>query len=321
MMFDAEVRFGLSATPDRRDAMKKAIAWNLGSIAASLKDKHEKSLLYVVRNETVYSWRVNNSKMVGGFINEVAADSTRNLRIAHAAKWLYDSGRDVLVVGDRVEHLSSLMALCEAVGIPAEDMGLYAKQRTVVRYEKHPRPPRRPRYLEKDAEYTPVRLALVQKTVPKKQLPPVLENARIVFATYQIFSKGVDVPRLSAGIDATPRSEATQTFGRVLRIQEDKLRPIWVTFEDVNSFRSLYQLSGRLTDYVNSNAEVYQWDMEKGRKLLDVPEYRRYLKERVALLRKSQIVTSLDGHNTLVIPNTPTVSESFPVRRTGRISR
>lgn len=321
MAFSAELRVGLSATPDRKDALQKVLAWNLGSVDVVMESVLGKSSVYVLENDSVYSWRANNSKMTGGYINEVAADAARNLKIVKAVKWLYESGRDVLVIGDRVEHLCSLMALAEASGLPRGDLGLYAKSRTVFQYEKDPRPPRKPEFLVRGAPYSPVRLVMVQKTVPKKERTHVAEKARVVFATYGVIAKGVDIPRLSAGVDATSRSEATQVLGRILRIMEGKLRPIWVTFADINSFRSLYQLSNRLKDYLSSNAEVFLWDPRKGKKKLDVREYRRGLDARISLLRQSRITMSLDGSNTIVIPSTPNDSENSLARRTARSDR
>lgn len=304
MMFSAEVRVGLSATPKRKDALQKMVSWNLGEVAVELEAELGRSAVYVLESEGVYSWRSNNSKMTGAFVSEIAADGRRNLALAEATRWLYETGRDVLVIGDRVEHLCSLMALTEALGVPAEDMGMYAKARTVPVYEKDPRPPRRPEGWVRGTAYTPVRLVLAQKTIPKKVREAVLENARIVYATYGVMAKGVDAPRLSAGVDATPRSEATQVLGRLLRTMGGKLKPIWVTLADVNSFRSLYQLTKRLSDYESSNAEIFLWDPMRGRKRLDTKAYRKELESRISLLRQSQIITSLDGNSTLVTPST-----------------
>lgn len=321
MMFSAHVRFGLSATPDREDSLQRLIEWNLGPVGARLTSELARSCVYIRESTGVYSFRVNHSKMTGGFINELVDDGERNLLIVQSVKWLYESGRDVLVMSDRIEHLCSLMAMSSALGIPDHDLGLYAKSKTAFRYEKDPRPARRPDFLLKGAEYSPVRLSLLQKTVPKPDREAAKNKARVLFATYGVMAKGVDVPRLSAGIDATPRSEATQVLGRVLRAVSGKLRPIWVTVADVNSFRSLYQLSNRLADYEASNAEVFLWDPTKGRKRLDVKAYRRELAARISLLRQSQITTSLDGNATILTPTTPSGSGNFLVRRTGRISR
>jgi hypothetical protein len=321
MRFAAGVRFGLSATPERRDDLRRIISWNLGSIDVRLEDKPQQSSVYIMESDGVYSWRVNNSKMTGRFVNEVADDGKRNRQIVDAVRWLYNSGRDILVIGDRVEHLCSLLALAEASGLPRTDLGLYAKSKTVFQYEKDPKPPRRPPHWEKGTDYTPIRLALVQKTIPKKQLEEVKKKARVIFATYGIMAKGVDIPRLSGGVDATPRSEATQVHGRILRTDPGKLRPIWVTLADVNSFRSLYQLSNRLSDYVSSNAELFLWDMQKGRKRLSLTTYKRDLASRISLLRQSQITTRLDGSYMVQTPNTPNDSASMLAARTAKTTR
>lgn len=308
LAFSAAVRIGLSATPDRRDELRKMLAWNLGETGPELASKPARSSVYVLEGEGVYSWASNNSKLMSRFVSEIAADGRRNLLLAEAIKWLYDSGRDVLVVGDRIEQLSALRALCVALGLPADELGEYAKRRSFWKYEKDPRPPRRPPGWVRGTEYTPVRLALVVKDIPKPERQHALDHARVIFATYAVMAKGVDVVRLSAGVDATPRSAATQVYGRLLRPMDGKLRPIWVTTADVNSFRSLFQLTNRLPDYVTQNAEVFLWDPQRGKKKLEVRAYRRELKSRISLLRRSEIVTRLDGSYMLKTPSTLTDS-------------
>lgn len=321
MMFHAEVRFGLSATPKRPDRFMKLLDWNLGTIDVILQDKLEASSVYILQSHGVYSWASNNAKIASRFINEIADDGARNLLIVNAIKWLYESGRDILVVSDRVEHLCSLISLCRAIGLPDQDLGLYAKTETVWLYEKDPRPARRPYGWEKGTEYTPIRLALVQKTIPKVRREAAKENARVIFATYGIIAKGVDIPRLSGGIDATPRAKATQVLGRILRIFPGKIRPIWVTIADTNSFRSLFQLLCRIRDYITSNAEIFIWHPSKGRKLQDADELQDELQEQVSLLRRSKIVIGLDGNNTLWTPSTQSARNSLPARRTTGTSR
>lgn len=306
MMFHAYARFGLSATPERPDGFNKLLQWNLGEIEVVLDAELEASNVYIMESFGTYSWSANNSKMASRYVNEIADDGRRNLDLAYAIKWLYESGRVVLAVSDRVEHLCSVMALCEFIGVPREVMGMYAKTETVWRYVKDPRPPRKPKDLwERNTDYTPVKLELVQKTIPKNRREHAKENAMVIFATYGIMTKGVDIPRLSGGIDLTPRAQATQLLGRTLRIMLGKIRPIWITVADRNSFRSLFQLKARIADYLTSNAEIYLWHPKKGRKLLDVDVLAGDLREEIALLRRSKIVTALDGNNTLLTPTTP----------------
>ena len=279
-LFDAAIRFGLSATPDRKDSLNRLLKWSIGEVEVELDDLPSKAGVYILENQKSYSWRANRSKMTGPFINEIAADGKRNLLIANAVKWLYDSGRDVVVISDRVVHLSALLHLCSSIGIPEEDMGIYAKSKAVFVYEKDPRPNGRPDGWVKPCEYSPIRLSIVQKTLKKNERQRVADSSRVVFSTYGVMAKAVDIPRLSAGVDATPRSDATQVYGRILRVLDGKPTPIWVTIEDTESYRSLYQLRGRLADYENSNAEVFLWRPGIGRKRLNVKEYLSDLRER-----------------------------------------
>lgn len=321
-MFSAEARFGLSATPNRRDAFAKLIVWHMGEVEVSLAAKHDQSSIYLLENpHTTVSHSANHSKMASRYISELAESPRRNLLIAEAILWLYRSGREVLAIGDRVEQLVSLRYLCAALGLPLEDSGLYCKTATVWVYEKDPRPARKPVGYVRGTKYTPIRLSLVQKTLKLAERARAEENSRVIFSTYGILSKGADIPRLSSGIDVTPRREATQTLGRTLRPKAGKLRPIWVTIADINSFRALFQLRERITDYVDSNAEVYLWNMEKGKKLLDPEEYRAELGDEISWLRRCKIVTAQDGNNTLLTPTTLPDSDRLPAKPTGRRTR
>ena len=296
MQFPARLRLGLSATPDRKDALQKLIAWNLGPVRAFLTSELPHSKIYVMESDSVYSYQSNVSKMTGMFVNEVSDDGRRNLRIVEAVLWLYERGRDVLVISDRVEHLHSLMSMCYFAGVADYDMGMYSRCRIVLQYEKDPKPKSRPDGWEKGTEYTPVHLVAAQKRIPKAELDRVQTSARIIFATYGFMSKGVDIPRLSAGIDATPRSAATQVHGRILRVLPGKPTPIWVTIRDVNSYRAEYQLLQRIREYVQGNAEVYLWRPEKGRKRLDHRETIRELQESIKYLQDRRITKALDGN-------------------------
>jgi hypothetical protein len=210
----------------------------------------------------------------------------------------------VLAIGERIEHLEDLMAYCYFLGVPDEEMGLVAGYQHTWKYDKDPEPKRKPKGLHPDAPYTPVKVQAVKKRIPKGVLQDRKEHKTIIFATYGMFTKGVDVPRLSAGIDCTPRSKAQQVHGRILRKLAGKLRPIWVTIRDVNSFRSEYQFSERVLEYEKSNAEIYQWLLGKGIKKRDPKELRRQAKARVADLKSQQIETSKDGRSTITMQST-----------------
>ena len=290
MQFPARVRFGVSATPDRPDGLNKILKWHLGQVEASMLDKHLPSRVYYMETPTVVSWYANKAKMSGRYIAELSEDAERNRLLSVAIAWLYESGRDVLIVSDRIEQLSNLMALCRARGLPEKDMGLFARYREVWTYQKNPTPARKPKPGEVPMHYAPER-----KKVTTAELNAVMDKARMVFATYKMFEKGVDLPRLSAGVDATPHARATQVHGRILRTGEDKKLPIWITVRDIWSYRAEYQFLRRLDDYQNSNAEVYLWRPDKGVSKKQVEALSAEVRRRIAYLKPRKIEANADG--------------------------
>lgn len=324
LMFSAEARFGISATIDRRDALQRIIHWNLGEVAVELTDKHDASYLYYLESDTVYSWYANISPKIGRILTEVADDPVRNTVIVEAIKWLYESGRDVLVISDRIEQLENLKAMSYYMGIPEEDLGLYCGFSNRWGYEKDATPKRRPKGYEKGTEYTPVRLARLRKKVPKAKLAEVLERAKVIFATFGMFAKGVDVKRLSGGIDCTPRSRAEQVHGRILRKLDGKYVPIWVTIRDVNSYRLDHQFLQRIDEYVASSAEIYKWNPKHGVRLVDVRELKREVRGNIKELKALNTITCADGNYTLTtqpMPKGPSVPQERPTARTTRSPR
>lgn len=304
LMFSAETRFGVSATVDRRDALQKLLHWNLGDVEASLLDQHEKSYVYYVESYTVYTWYANISPKVGRILSEVSNDGDRNNTIVRIIEWLYgEAGRDILVVSDRIEQLENLLAMCAYAGIPEEDMGVYSGFHNVWKFVSDPTPKRKPIGYEKGTDFCPVVLSQFRRRTPKKDLDNIKNTKRILFATFGMFTKGVDVPRLSAGVDCTPRSRAQQVHGRILRVEEGKAIPIWVTMRDVNSYRLERQFALRIDEYLASSAEVCEWNIDKGVRSRDAEELKAEAMSRCRKLQKMNIVTDSNGLSTLQTPN------------------
>ena len=299
MQFPAQNRIGISATPHRNDNLEKILEWNLGPVIVELKEKHKKSAVRYLESPGVYTWYANISPKTGRFISELVADGKRNALICEAILWLWESGRHVLAVSDRIEHLESLMALCTCLGLPSEEMGIVAGYTHKWRMVKDPEPCRKPDHLHKNAPYTPVILQKVKTRTPKAVLESTKNNKQVIFATYSMFSKGVDIPRLSAGIDCTSRTKAQQVHGRILRSLDGKLRPIWVTIRDINSFRAEYQFSERVLEYQKSNAEIFLWRLGKGVKKREHKKLSLQAKARSQELKGKQIETQSDGKNTI----------------------
>lgn len=321
LSFSAGYRFGVSATPKRRDGLQKVLDHSLGRVRVYIEDEHDKSSVYVAEHDTVYSWYANTSPKMGRFISEISEDSSRNLLVAESACFLYDTGRDTLILSDRIEQLRSLKSLCYYMGVPDEDMGLYAGYTPQYFYEKEPTPMRKPEGYVKGLDYTPISLKLISKRNKKTHLAEVKTKAKIIFATYQMFSKGVDVPRLCAGVDATPRSQAEQVQGRILRKQANKARPIWITIADTASYRSLFALAGRIGDYVKNNSEISKWSPEQDTTPCNAKDLKRETLEAVSRLKSMLIETNKDGLNTLATRREQAESAMRHARNTNQVRR
>lgn len=295
--FPAQARFGVTATP-RNGALGKIIKWHIGSVKVKTKTKHRPSKVYYLESDTVYSWYANISPKTGRFINEIAGDGVRNLLLAKVIRYLYDYERDSLIISDRIEQLEALMALCLYSGIPQEAMGLCTAHRHIYKYAKDLKPIRKPDFLEKGCEYTPVMMQMVKKRASKAKLDEA-KGRQIIFATYAIFHKGVDVPRLSAGLDCTPRSGFEQTHGRILRLGKGKKVPIWITMRDISSYRAEYQFANRIAELVKSNVEVFRWHPDKGVQRRDAGELKREASDNSKRLKLLRIGTTNDGSFTI----------------------
>lgn len=328
MVFAAAYRMGVSATPKRRDDLQKALDHNLGKVRVQANKKHDRSAVYMMKNETVYSFYGNVSKMTGRIFSEITEDGQRNLMIAEAVVWLYESGRDVLILSDRIEQLKELQCLLYYFGIAQEEMGLYTGYDPVWVFAKDPDPSKRPEGLHRErrpdgayvyAEYCAVNLQMVQKRTPKARLAWIKENARIILGTYGMCAKGFDVPRLSGGVDATPRAQAEQVHGRILREQEGKPVPIWVTIADVNSYRLLFTLAGRIADYLNSSGVLFDWHADGRVEPCDARSLKADMYRRINELKSMRIETNNDGLNTLLTPTL--VKESKRTRDRDMVER
>lgn len=303
LQFSARVRVGISATIDRADALQKLIHWSLGDVRASLQQVHARSYVYYLESHTVYSWYATISPKTGRIIEEVSSDASRNLLLLRAIRWLYDTGRSTLVVSDRIEQLEALRSMLHYDGVPPDDTGLYCGYRTVWQYEKDANPKRRPDGYVKGTDYTPLRLVQARKRIPKAELEHTKDTAKVLFATYGMMSKGVDVPRLSGGIDCTHRTKAKQVHGRVLRHVEGKLVPVWITIRDVNCYRLEHQFLQRLSEYEEDNAEVYQFDLGNvAVRKVRLASLKKSIRSNIEELKCLNTVTHADGGYALVSP-------------------
>lgn len=316
VLFDipAEVRIGVSATPEnRRDGTLPLLKGHLGEVQVRATAEHSENTVYIVRSYGTYSWYANVSSKNGRFLSEVCDDGARNLLFMDIMLWLYQTGRDTLVLSDRIEQLRHLMDLAYYMGVPEEHLGLYTGSDPHYQYAKDPTPS-----TDEPGQTEPVqRLQMISKAVPRRQLNEVKDRARMIFGTYGMFKKGVDIPRLCGGVDATPRSAAEQIHGRILR-GGSSLKSIWVTVVDWNSYRSVHGSLRRIEDFARSNADIREWLEEGGSRQWSVESYVREARKRVKQLKQMEIRSHKDGRHELV---TLTASERLDMLKRAEAMR
>lgn len=306
--FPAMNRLGVSATPKRKDSLQKLLDYSLGKIRVSADKEHAESAVYIRDHATIYSWYGNISPKVGRIVNEVAEDGSRNLLIAESALALYETGRDGLLLSDRIEQLKDMQSLLYYLGAAGEnDTGLYAGYDPILRYQKNPKPARKPNYLVAHADdgkeyYTPISLQSVAKRIPKKTLAARKESAGMLHATYGMCAKGFDEKRLRFGADLTPRSEVEQIHGRILR-DDTREMAIWLTIRDTNSYRLMYSFTKRIDGYLKSNGQLYEWAEDGELIECSTDEVLREARARHEHLKECRIETRPDGRNMLLTPS------------------
>ena len=232
---NARHRIAMTATPKRRDGTEKVFLYYFGAPCV----RHTGEALEAVARVFDYHWQPipgeDDLKKVNALprailLKVICASGKRNRMVADKVAKMQAAGRQILVVSEQIYHLQSLMDYCSQAGIPDEVMGLYARS-----------------YSDEEGK---------RKTMKEEQLDWVAENSQVIFATYGMAKEGLDIPRLDAGIDVTPRSEGTQVIGRIRRPLPGKPTPLWITIRD----RGIYSLERatekRLRDYRGSNTTV-----------------------------------------------------------------
>lgn len=242
-LFPSRYRLGLSATPARKDGGDKVFFWHLGPIRVTSDADALPMKVYVVPHRATSNlWGSTH----GARMKCLSVDPRRNELIVSFIKRFYESGRNALVVGESVAHLQKLMLLAERAGVPRASMGQFTSMR----------------HQHALSEQTG-RTVIAKSKQTKETLDKIKESAQIIFATYGMMTEGIDIPRLDAGIDATPRSAATQLIGRIRRPMPGKKMPVWITLRDIRCSVSERYFASRCKDYRSSNAEVIFYEASK----------------------------------------------------------
>jgi hypothetical protein len=286
--FPARVRAAFTAE-NRGGAFGKRIKAHVGDTRVESLQSVLEPMAWVISNRLQQPFYCYSD---GALLTNLSKIPERNDKLAKLIyRRGYQRGRQVLVLSNRTDQLKELYDRCVALGVPAKDMGLHvggyttnnfvvyynyldSNKRTRVavvgsrseaqaviremkkgRYHTFDLPAAFLKKLEKGVEveysfdpevYNPT----------QTELDDITHSCQIVFATYEIFSKGVDVPRLDMGVEALPSGNVKQPLGRVLRLFPGKPNPEWYSIHDTIDENTEDQRTALLREWFNGKTAL-----------------------------------------------------------------
>lgn len=162
---------------------------------------------------------------------------SRNELIVSLAYKLWKKGRQLVVMADSVKHLQKLGGMLITAGIPKKQIGLYARSYYVGKKKK---------------------------MIGQGYLDRMEKERPVLLATYGLMREGVDIPRLDAGIEASPRSDNVQAIGRIRRwlTTGNKPLPVWYSLQDEGIDLLENVAHARFNKFKENGILVKQWKGE-----------------------------------------------------------
>lgn len=208
--FSARWRIGVSATPRRKDGADNVFKYHIGSVIFTSEEQRLKVKVKRVWSNfrLVKTPRFNPNLAPRSLILKfLVASKQRNDRVANQIVRAVAAGRKVLVLSERLKHLSEIERSFREQwrgenaekwnGRGGPTVGYYVGGRSKAE-------------LEEDAE------------------------ADVIFATVQYAAEGLDIPALDTLVLASPASDVEQAVGRIQRPYKGKKDPIVVDIRDDN---------------------------------------------------------------------------------------
>ena len=231
---------GLSATPDRKDGLRKVFEWYIGPMVFSSKNEVNKDYIetriyeYTNEEDKVYN-KLETIRTKKGpqpsmprMINNISDCIHRNNFINRIIKSEYETGRKILVLGDRREYLNRTEKWIKE-NINPDVVGQYVGGMKPAELRDSQ---------EKD----------------------------IILGTYSMASEGMDIPKLNTIVLASPKSDVVQSVGRILREKANvrKFHPLVVDFIDTHPNLGVFskQCNKRIAYYKKCNHDIHTYHMD-----------------------------------------------------------
>jgi superfamily II DNA or RNA helicase len=241
---------GLSATPDRKDGLRKVFEWFIGPMVYSSKTDVNKDFIetriyeYDNQNDKVYNkleLGYNKKPCMPRMINNISDCIHRNNFINELVKTEYMTGRKILILGDRREYLNRTEKWIKD-NIDPNVVGQYVGG----------------------------------------MKPAELRNSQekdIILGTYSMASEGMDIPKLNTIFLASPKSDVVQSVGRILREKADvrKFHPLVIDFLDIHPNLSVFskQCDKRISFYKKNNHEIHVYKTDGSKEKLEKRKSRK----------------------------------------------
>ena len=180
---------GLSATPDRKDGLRRVFEYYLGDMVFCIKGREpEKVLVKLVEYNCLdenYKQEFHNFKgtiIVPKMISQLCEDPVRLQIIINYLKILVVEGRKILILSERREHLSNIKKIIDNLEIGSSGFYVGGSKQEVLKES---------------------------------------ESKQIILGTFQMASEGMDIASLNTVILSTPKSDIEQSVGRILREKKE----------------------------------------------------------------------------------------------------
>jgi superfamily II DNA or RNA helicase len=225
-MFPAKYRLGATATLRRSDGLAKVFYSHLGNeVIRPLRGGQPIPKIVVVKysrsSGKIPHWANTRVKRRGVLFSALAKNPERIDWIARLTKEVYDTGRQTLVIGERILQLENIIRfLTMQYEVDPKDIGLYIGKTTASERKR------------------------------------IAENCKIIMATTSMLSLGTDIPTLRGLIFATPLADVEQPIGRICRLCSDTQSPIVIDFVDSSYPEANRWFLGRLRFYNKKDWEV-----------------------------------------------------------------
>jgi superfamily II DNA or RNA helicase len=216
----AKLRWGISATPDRKDGRGEVIDAHIGTVQVlstatpmtprvivqespwhiPMKRKLDKEGRLVCDKQGVPKmFELEHSPARAGHVVKILTHHHgRNAMIANFVHQCYKADRKILVQSDTKDHLEMMQTLFVSFGVPPRDISNYVGGMNRASRD-------------------------------------VAKEARVILSTYQMTREATDIPDLDTLVMATPKSDIAQIVGRILRAYEGKKEPLVYDIVDASS--------------------------------------------------------------------------------------